>query len=384
MTNIQDIAAQIGVSVATVSRALNGSPEVSEATRERVLQLAHELDYTPSAAARTLVRRRSHVVGVILETGPGHPDLLHPFFQEVLVGLQHGAGERGYDLLLLASDQPGNGFGGSHSFARRAEHHGIGGVVVMGYDGEDPEMRKLIEAEIPCMAVDSDLGGPRCGFVSSDNREAAAAAVTHLHGLGHRRIATITGALATRPGVERLLGYGDAVEQLELDAREDYVAEGDFYAESGYEGALRLLALDEPPTAIFAASDMMAAGVFQVAHERGVRVPEDLAVVGFDDIAVAALLQPPLTTVRQEMEKLGRAAAEGLIQMIEDPGAPPPRVQVPARLIVRASSGSTSAPREKAHGIAKEVERTVGDGAFRPSSDDGAALVTHTRNTEEA
>jgi LacI family transcriptional regulator len=384
MTNIHDIAAQIGVSVATVSRALNGSPEVSDATRDRVLQLARELDYTPSAAARTLVRRRSHVVGVILETGPGHPDLLHPFFQEVLVGLQHGAGERGYDLLLFASEQPGNGFGGSHSYARRAEHHGIGGVVVMGFDGEHPEMRKLIEADIPCVAVDSDLGGPRCGLVASDNREAAVTAVTHLHGLGHPRIATITGALETRPAAERLAGYRDAIEQLELDAREDYVAEGDYYAESGYEAALRLLALDAPPTAIFAASDMMAAGVLQAAHERGVRVPDELAVVGFDDIAVAALLQPALTTVRQEKEKLGRAAAEGLIQMIEDPGAPPPRVQVPARLIVRASSGSTTAPREKASRKAKEVERTVGDAALRSLPDDGAALVTHVRNTEEA
>ena len=373
MTNIHDIAARIGVSVATVSRALNGSPEVSDTTRDRILRLARELDYTPSAAARTLVRRRSHVVGVILETGPGHPDLLHPFFQEVLVGLQHGAGERGYDLLLFASDQPGNGFGGSHSYVRRAEHHGVGGVVVMGFDGDHPEMRKLIAAGVPCMAVDSDLGGPRCGYVASDNHDAAAEAVAHLHGLGHRRIATIAGPLATRPAAERLAGYRDALARFGLEGRDDYVCEGDFYAESGYEAARTLLALDEPPTAIFAASDMMAAGVLQAAHERGVAVPDELAVVGFDDIAVAALLQPPLTTVRQEMEELGRAAAEGLVRMIEDPDAPAPRVQVPARLVVRASSGAKAAPREGAHGIAKEVERTVGDGAVPPSPDDGAA-----------
>src|SRR5918911_2687715 len=128
MTTIQELARKTGVSVATVSRALNGSPEVSDATRERILSLAEQLDYTPNAAARQLVRRRSHVVGVILETGAGHPDLLHPFFQEVLVGLQHGAGARGYDLLLFATDEPGNGFGGTHSYARRAgEHRGGGG-----------------------------------------------------------------------------------------------------------------------------------------------------------------------------------------------------------------------------------------------------------------
>src|SRR5918912_4091802 len=185
MTTIQELAAKTGVSVATVSRALNGSPEVSEATRERILSLAQELDYTPSAAARTLVRRRSHVVGVILETGAGHPDLLHPFFQEVLLGVQHGAGERGYDLLLFASDVPGNGVGGRHSYARRAEHHGVGGVVAMGFDGSHPEMRKLMAAGIPCIAIDSDLGGPRCGFVMSENREGAAQAVAPLREAGH-------------------------------------------------------------------------------------------------------------------------------------------------------------------------------------------------------
>src|SRR5215211_8075767 len=130
MTTIQQLAAKSGVSVAT------GSPEVSETTRERIIALAQELDYTPSAAARTLVSRRSHMVGVVLETGPGHPDLKHPFFQEVLVGLKHGVGAQGYDLLLFASEEPGNGFGGTHSYLRRAEHHGVDGAIVMGFDGD--------------------------------------------------------------------------------------------------------------------------------------------------------------------------------------------------------------------------------------------------------
>src|SRR6186997_3507973 len=154
MTTIQQLAEQSGVSVATVSRALNGSPEVSEATRERIVALAEELDYTPSAAARTLVSRRSHVVGVVLETGPGHPDLKHPFFQEVLVGLKHGVGAQGYDLLLFASEQPGNGFGGTHSYLRRAEHHGVDGAIVLGFDGRDSEIEKLAASELPCIVVD--------------------------------------------------------------------------------------------------------------------------------------------------------------------------------------------------------------------------------------
>jgi LacI family transcriptional regulator len=348
MTTIKQLAARSGVSVATVSRALNGSPEVSEATREKVLELARQLDYTPSAAARTLVRRRSHVVGVVLETGPGHPDLLHPFFQEVLVGLKNGAGARGYDLLLFASDEPGNGFGGTHSYLRRAGHHGVDGVIVMGFDGRDPEIAKLAASELACIVVDADLGGPRTGYVMSENREGAMLAVRHLHELGHERIATVTGALATKPGADRLAGYREALTELGVEARDEYVAEGDFYDESGYRGTRRLLELDEPPSAVFAASDLMAAGALRAANELGVRVPEDLAVVGFDDIGLASLIQPQLTTVRQDMQALGEAAAGGLGRMIEDPQAEPVRELVPTTLVVRESSGGMGAPRASA------------------------------------
>jgi LacI family transcriptional regulator len=346
MTTIQELAAKTGVSVATVSRALNGSPEVSEATRERILELARRLDYTPSAAARALVRRRSHVVGVILDTGPGHPDLLHPFFQEVLVGLKHGAGAGGYDLLLFASDQPGNGFGGTHSYLRRAEHHGVDGVVVLGFDGRDPEIEKLAASNIACIAVDADLGGSRTGYVMSENREGAALAVRHLYELGHRRIATITGALQTWPGRDRLDGYRSELAACGIEARDEYVIEGDFYDESGYRGTRELLALDQPPTAVFAASDLMAAGALRAANETGARVPDDLAVVGFDDIGLASLIQPQLTTVRQDMHGLGEAAARGLARMIEDPDVAPARELVPTRLVVRASS-ATQASREQ-------------------------------------
>jgi LacI family transcriptional regulator len=341
MTTIQQLAAKTGVSVATVSRALNGSPEVSEATRKRILELAEQLDYTPSAAARTLVSRRSHVVGVILDTGLGHPDLLHPFFQEVLVGLKHGAGALGYDLLLFASEEPGNGFGGTHSYLRRAGHHGVDGAIVMGFDGRDAEIARLAASGLPTVAVDADLDGPRTGSVMSENEEGARLAVRHLHALGHERIATITGMLGTRPGADRLDGYRSGLAALGVAARDEYVVEGDFYDESGYRGTLLLLELDEPPTAIFAASDLMAAGALRAANELGVRVPEDLAIVGFDDIGLASLIQPQLTTVRQDMHALGEAAAAGLARMIDDPEAAPARELVPTRLVVRASSGST-------------------------------------------
>jgi LacI family transcriptional regulator len=355
MTTIQELAAKSGVSVATVSRALNGSAEVSEATRQRILALAEKLDYTPSAAARTLVQRRSHIIGVILDTGPGHPDLLHPFFQQVLVGLKQGAGARGYDLLLFASDEPGHGFGGTHSYLRRAGHHGVDGAIVMGFDGSDPEIVKLAESGLPCITVDADIGGPRTGYVMSENREGATLAVRHLAELGHERIATITGTLRSRPGADRLEGYHEEIAHAGLGARDEYVVEGDYYDESGYRGTRQLLQLEEPPSAIFAASDLMAAGALRAANELGVDVPDDLAVVGFDDISLASLIQPQLTTVRQNMEALGEAAAEGLSRMIEDPDAEPVARLVPTRLVIRSSSGANGAPRGRTRSTTKEV-----------------------------
>jgi LacI family transcriptional regulator len=337
MTTIQELAKRSGVSVATVSRALNGSSEVSDVTRDKILALARELEYTPSAAARSLVRRRSHVVGIVLETGAGHPDLLHPFFQEVLVGLKRGAGARGYDLLLFASEAPGFGFGGRQSYLRRCEHHGVDGVVVWGVDAEDPDVKLLAAAGMPCIAVDAELGGPRSGFVTSENREGAAAAVRHLHALGHERIATVSGPLSTMPGADRLEGYRAELERLGLEVREEYMLEGDFYDESGRAATQRLLALDEPPTAIFAASDLMAAGALRAANELGVRVPDDVAVVGFDDMDFARDTEPPLTTVRQPITDLGRMAARQVLRMAGNEQIEPVLL-LPTELVKRESA----------------------------------------------
>ena len=332
------------MSVATVSRVLNDYVDVKEETRERVLRVARELDYTPSAAARTLVMRRSQVIGVLLETGEGHPDLQHPFFQEVLVGLKRGLGAAGYDLLLFATENPGNGFS-ELSFVRRAQHHRVDGVVVMGVDARSSELQKLARSRIPCVAVDLDLVGRRTGHVISDNLGGARLAVRHLHERGHERIAIVTGMLSTRPGVDRLLGYRAELEALGLPYRDDYVQEGDFYFESGRAGMAALLELDEPATAVFAAGDLMAAGCIRAAEERGVRIPGDVALVGFDDIQLAAMVQPSLTTIRQDKIGLGTAAAEALLRMIEHADAAPPVITLPVEIVVRNSSGARPASR---------------------------------------
>jgi LacI family transcriptional regulator len=193
---IRRLAEVSGVSIGTVSRALNGYADVRPETRERIMRLARELDYTPAAAARSLKTQRSHVIGVFLETGEGHPDLQHPFFHEVLGGLKNTIGSGGYDLLLFASERPGNGYG-PHSYLKRCRHHNVEGVVLMGTDPEDTEVRRLVRSDLPTVGVDVELEGPATTYVISDNVDGASRAVRHFHTLGHRRIATITGLLET-------------------------------------------------------------------------------------------------------------------------------------------------------------------------------------------
>jgi LacI family transcriptional regulator len=344
-TTIRELARLSGVSIGTVSRALNGYADVNPDTRERIVRLAEELDYTPSASARTLVTQRSHVVGVFLDTGEGNPDLQHPFFHEVLAGVQETAGAQGFDLLLFATEQPGNGYG-RHNYIKRCRHHNVDGVILMGVDHNDEEVRRLTASAIPTVGVDVQLTGQATSYVCSDNLAGGAQAVEHLTEQGHRRIAVIHGPTDTLAGNDRLKGYRQALQQAGLAYRDEYVTQGDFYVETGYAAARKLLALPEPPTAIAAASDLMAVGVLRAAQERGLVVPRDLSVVGFDDIMLAAHLQPGLTTLRQDKAGLGTAAARALLAMNVD-GAkvngdvvPEPTI-LPVQLVAR---GTTAPP----------------------------------------
>lgn len=305
-----------------------------------MLATAASLDYAPSAAARTLVKQRSQLIGVVLFTGREHPDIGHPFFQDVLVGLKHGIGARGYDVLLFATEQPDSSSDGAHSYLRRARHHRVDGIVLMGgFDRDDPEVGKLLDAHIPLVGVDLDVSGPTATHVASDSVGGARLAVRHLHELGHRRIATIAGPQDSKPGADRLVGYRAELHALGLENRADYEGIGDWYSESGERVTQALLALPEPPTAVFAAADLMAVGAMKAAREAGLRVPDDLAVVGFDDIQLASLLDPALTTIRQDKVGVGRAAARAVLEQIENPDATPAALTLPVELVVRTSCG---------------------------------------------
>jgi LacI family transcriptional regulator len=332
------------VSVSTVSRVFNGYGDVSEATRQRVLAIARRLDYAPSAAARTLVKRRSQLIGVILFTGFDHPDIGHPFFQEVLVGLKNGIGTHGYDLLLFATERA------QGDYVRRARQHHVDGIVLMGVDIRDPGIEPLFESGVPLLAIDIDIAGARASYVTSDNVGGARLAVRHLHGRGHTRIATIAGPQDSKPGSDRLLGFRAELRSLGLESRPEYELQGDFYSESGEAAMRRLLELPEPPTAVFAASDMMAVGAIKAVHDAGLSVPGDVALVGFDDIQAASIVHPTLSTIRQDKVALGLAASRALVEQIENPDVTPPVLTLPVQLVVRASSGG-----------AEEVRHLQGD-----------------------
>jgi len=347
-----------------VSRVFNGYGDVSASTRERVLETARSLDYAPSAAARTLVKRRSQLIGVVLFTGREHPDIGHPFFQDVLVGLKRGIGSRGYDVLLFATEQPGSSGDGAHSYLRRARHHHVDGIVLMGVDRLDPEVAKLVDAEIPLIGVDLDLAGAKATFVASDNVRGARLAVRHLQGLGHRRIATIAGPQDSKPGADRLVGFRAELQAAGLESRPEYEQVGDWYSESGERAMRELLALPEPPTAVFAAADLMAVGAMKAAREAGLNVPGDLAVVGFDDIQLASLIDPALTTIRQDRVGLGRAAAWALLEQIENPELTSAALTLPVELVVRTSCGGAGA-------VERPATRSRGPNAARAEGGEG-------------
>ncbi len=307
---------------------------VTDDVRERSISLA--------AQGKMLHRRGPpvypRVIGVAINTGL-QSDLRHPFFSEVLEGVKERATASSFDLLLY-SGHLSEDFDVEYSYVARCRRHGIDGVILMGFSRADPEFLYLLSKQIPTVAIDLDLVGARATYVMSDNVEAAATVVQYLHALGYTRIAHISGIANSRPGIDRILGYRSGLERASLPFREEYLVEGDFYEQSGYACMERLLALAEPPEAVFCSSDMMALGAIRAAHAAGLTVPDDFGVVGFDDAAFASMMEPALTTVRQDKAGLGAAACEALMRIIDKASSEPPVVILSADLVVRESCGA--------------------------------------------
>jgi len=323
---IKDVAERAGVSIATVSRALNDKSDVRGSTRERVREVAREVGYSPDPAARSLAGQTTRLVATIVGDNAGHRDLSLIFFGRVLTAISRRLSESGYDPLLLPPDDMGF-------------DHGVDAAILIGVDADDRLVRELGAREVPLVGVDVRCRG-RSAYVGSNHADGVRLALGHLHALGHRRIAHLAGATNTSAGAERLEAFRREAATLGLEIPEELIRRADFSSASGYRETCALLALDERPTAIVAASDLMALAALQAIRDGGLQPGHDIAVVGFDDLEAAALAYPPLTTIRQDRRELGTLAASRAIELIEDPDATPPDAILPVELVVRASSAA--------------------------------------------
>ncbi|MBP2705584.1 LacI family DNA-binding transcriptional regulator [Microbispora sp. RL4-1S] len=333
MATIRELARLCGVSPATVSRVFNNPEVVNARTRDEVLRAAQQIGYQPNASARTLATKKSSMVGLVWDTDHRRPGWRHPYFQEILIGLKTALSGRGYHLLLLATSEEKP----EESYVHAVRRHNLDGVVMIDSGNRDPSLGYLAESGIACVSLDRPLEGPRTTYVTSDNVGGARQAVRHLYEQGRRSIATISGPAGTGPGTDRLRGYVEELAALGLSQRPEHVVEGDFYLSGGVAAMRRLLRAPEQPDAVFVAGDEMAVGALRAIAEAGLKVPEDIAVVGFDDIELAGLVIPGLTTVAQDKAGIGAAAAEAVVAMINGADAPPPQV-LPTTLVVRGSS----------------------------------------------
>jgi LacI family transcriptional regulator len=301
-----------------------------------VWQVVRETGYQPHAAARSLVTRRTQIVGVIIPEAVSTL-FTDPFFAHLLCGITQTCNSQHYYLMLSLFNDPA----GPEEMYRRVVHSGhLDGVLVASTRVDDPLLSRLLDDGVPFVLVGRHPD-ERVNYVDVDNVASARMAVEHLARLGHRRIGTITGPRNMTSGEDRLAGYLQALEARRLAVEDDLVVEGDFSEASGEAAARRLLW--QSVTAIFAASDMMAVGALKAIREAGLRVPEDVALVGFDDVSIASALQPALTTVRQPIEQLGSMGAELLLSLLENPpdgSAPAHRIVLPGKLVVRESCGA--------------------------------------------
>lgn len=327
---IKDVARQANVSVATVSRVLNGHTNVTAETREIVLGVAAQLRFIPSGAARSLITRRTHTVGALL------PDLHGDYFSELIRGIDLAARARGLHLLVSSS----HGDAAEAAAALRAMNGRVDGLLVMSPHVNADFLWGNVSDDLPAVLMNTQHTSDKHSSFAVDNYGGAYAMVQHLVELGHRRIAFIAGPESNFEAQERLRGYRAALAALVPGSIED-VLQGDFMQESGWRAGNQIVALTERPTAVFAANDMMAIGCMSALTDAGLSVPKDISLAGFDDIPISRYINPSLTSVRARITELGALALERLASCIEEPTrSAPQRQTLRADVVLRASTAA--------------------------------------------
>lgn len=341
--SIRDVASRAGVSIATVSRAVNGISSVNPELAKRVWKAIEEVGYLPNTQARALVSGRSRMLGLIVS------EITNPFFPELVQEFENLAVAQGYEVLIGSTNyEPAR----TESLIRRMLQRNVDGVAVMTFGIEEDLVQKLVEREFPLVFVDAGPDLPNIRIIKVDYGEGIRQGVQHLAALGHRQIAFISGPLRLRSAVARRDAFSKSMAELGLTVPSENLVEGTHTMEGGMAATEKLVALKDLPTAIMCSNDMTAIGVLHELYRTTHKVPDDISVLGFDDIHLAQFMLPPLTTVQMSCKELAAAAVEALRAGIEldNPKADRKEWRIPTQLVVRQSS---SFPRGSLPALAK-------------------------------
>jgi DNA-binding LacI/PurR family transcriptional regulator len=336
MATLEDVAREADVSISTVSRALNNSEKVHPDTKAHVKQVAEDLGYMPSRVARRLRLEggRANLLGLVI------PDIQNPFFADVTRGVEDVAQAHGYALILSNSDEDADK---QRLALEILQTEDVDGVIVPPVGAEDSAIEGLLDSGIAVVCVDRRLPGTRVDTILSDNRKGAYQAVSHLIDLGHERIGFIGGIPHISTLTERRTGYERALRDHDLPVDPALIMEGDDRREQGKIFTNELLSLAAPPTALFTGNNLTTLGALAALNERGVEVPDEMALVGYDDVPWPMALNPPPTVVDQPGYEMGRRAAEILLGRLQAPDRSPTTVTLQPELIVRRSCGAERA-----------------------------------------
>lgn len=313
MISIKDVAAACGVSISTVSKALNDHKDVSQSKKEYIRQKAKEMGYSPNSSARTLKTNRSHNIGVLFVDG-AQSGLTHDYFASVLDSVKSTAESRGYDLTFIISNR-----GGSRrmTYLEHSRYRRVDGVVIACVNFAEPEVVELMQSNIPTVTIDYTFN--KTIAVLSNNMEGMSALTQYAVDMGHRRIAYLYGEDSVVTS-NRLSGFYITMEKNGIKPHDEYIMEVKYRnIETAEEATRKLLDLKEPPTCIFYPDDFAAFGGINVMHEKGLRIPEDISIAGYDGIPISRMIEPRLTTIIQDTRLIGKKAAEKLISLIEKP-----------------------------------------------------------------
>ncbi len=330
MATMKDVARKAGVSTSTVSHVINNNRFVSEGVREKVERVIRELNYAPSALARSLKINQTHTIGMLLTASS------NPFYAEVVRGVEDSCYERGYSLILC------NTAGDEQRMNRSLEtllQKRVDGLLIMCTESHLPSADILNRyPSIPTVMMDWAPFEGRGDIIQDNALLGGELATQHLIDSGYTQIACIAGPLDKTPARMRLEGYQNAMAKNGLDILPGYIVKGDFEFQGGYNAMIELLALETPPQAVFTSNDAMAVGVYHALYQAGLQIPQDMAVMGYDDIELARYLSPPLSTIHQPKNELGELAIDTLIHRLRDPDVSQQTLVLTPELIVRGSA----------------------------------------------